>query len=295
VDIVWDDARLFLAVADAGSVSAAARRLRITQPTASRRLAQLEASLGEAVFVRHVGGARLTPFGQTLLEPARRMAEGAGELERAASRVETTIEGVVRLTAPPGIAFSLCAPFAAELRHALPALRLEIVSSTRYLDLSRREADLALRFERPALRDQTLLASVPIEVAAYATRELARSLGRRPRLADVPWIGWAPPFDDQPPSSMLARAIPDFRPSFASDDFLVQYRAAEVGVGAILLGRMASRFDRETPLVELDVRDLPRARTALHLVCAKSALWVPRIRAVADRLAAELARIRKRR
>lgn len=291
MDIPWDDARLFLAVADAGSVSAAARQLKITQPTASRRIAQLEAGLGEPLFVRSAGGATLTRFGETLLEPARRMAEGAGELSRAAARGETTIEGIVRLTAPPGIAFALCAPFAAELRTALPALQLEVVSSTRYLDLSRREADLALRFERPALRDQALLASVEMEVAAYATRELVRSLGRRPGIADVPWIGWARPFDDQPPTSMLARKIPDFRPSFASDDFLVQYRAAELGVGALLLGRMRSRFERATPLVELRLHDLPRVKTHLHLVCAKSALWVPRIRAVADRLGAELARI----
>jgi len=295
MDIQWDDARLLLAVADAGSVSAAARELNITQPTASRRLAQLEASLGEPMFVRSVGGATLTRFGETLLDPARRMAEGAAELERAAARRESTLEGVVRLTAPPGIAFGLCAPFAAELRRELPALRLEIVSSTRYLDLSRREADLALRFERPALRDQSLLASVEVEVAAYATTELARSLGRRPGLADVPWVAWAPPLDDQPPTSMLARKIPDFRPSFASDDFLVQYRAAELGVGAILLGRMQSRFERDTPLVELRLHDLPKMKTHLHLVCAKSALWVPRIRAVADRLGAELAKMDKRR
>jgi DNA-binding transcriptional LysR family regulator len=109
----WDDAQLFLAVAEAGSLSAAARRLHITQPTVSRRVALLEAQLGEAVFVRTADGARLTSFGERLLEPARRMAEWAGELDRAAERAETTPRGSVRVTAPPGIAYDFLAPFAA--------------------------------------------------------------------------------------------------------------------------------------------------------------------------------------
>jgi DNA-binding transcriptional LysR family regulator len=291
MDISWDDARLFLAVAEAGSVSRAARTLKLTQPTASRRLGQLEAALGEPVFVRSVSGVALTPLGESLLPHARRMAEAKGELDRAAARVESVVEGVVRLTAPPGVAFAFCAPFAASLRAEWPGIRLEVVSSTRYLDLTRREADLALRFDRPTHRDQTCLATVETDMVAFATAEIAQRVGARPRLADLDWIAWAPPFDDLPPTQQLARRIPGFRPVFASDDFLVQYRAAEAGVGALLLGRMRHRFERASPLVELSVRDLPPTRASLHLVCAKTALDVPRIRAVADALVRELAKV----
>ena len=98
----WNDLELFWAVADSGSVTAAARKLRVTQPTASRRLLELEASVGEALFVRDQHGAHLTSFGERLLEPARRMAEWAGEAERVAERTETAPRGVVRLTAAPG-------------------------------------------------------------------------------------------------------------------------------------------------------------------------------------------------
>jgi DNA-binding transcriptional LysR family regulator len=86
--------------------------------------------------------------------------------------------------------------------------------------------------------------------------------------------------------------IPGFRPVFATDDFLVQFRAAEAGLGAILLGRMRHRFSRESPLVELQLEDLPPFPGGIHLVCSKSGQGVSRIRAVADLLIAEMKRTR---
>jgi DNA-binding transcriptional LysR family regulator len=75
---------------------------------------------------------------------------------------------------------------------------------------------------------------------------------------------------------------------FASDDFIVQRRAAEAGVGAIFLARMRHRFSRDSPLVPLGLELGPHAKSSLFVVCAKSALAVPRIRAVAELLAEEL-------
>ncbi|HMR74923.1 MAG TPA: LysR family transcriptional regulator, partial [Polyangiaceae bacterium] len=147
--IPWDDIQLFLAVAEGGSLSAAARKLGVGQPTVSRRIAALEAQLSERLFERSADGTTLTAAAEQLLAPARRMAESAGELMRGAERGDAAPQGVVRLTAPPGIAFDFVAPFAASLRSRLPAVRLEVRSSIQYLDLSRREADLALRM-RPA-------------------------------------------------------------------------------------------------------------------------------------------------
>jgi DNA-binding transcriptional LysR family regulator len=288
VHIPWNDLQLFLAVADAGSLTAAARALRITQPTASRRLLDLEALLGEPLFVRSVGGAHLTSFGERMLEPARQMAQWAAETERIAERSETTPRGVVRLTAAPGIAFELVAPFARVLREALPEIRLEVVSTVQYLDLGRHEADLALRMQDPTQRDVVSVASVSFDVAAYGSAEYAARLPKKPELADVDWIGWAPPLDHLPPNPELAALIPGFRPSFASDDFLVQLRAATAGLGAIFLGKIRHRFSAEPQLVELPL-PLPERRGSLHLACARSALDVPRIRAVADLLARELA------
>jgi DNA-binding transcriptional LysR family regulator len=111
---------------------------------------------------------------------------------------------------------------------------------------------------------------------------LPRGYGPR----DVAWIGWAPPFEHLPPNPELSKLIPDFRPAFAADDFLVQLRAAEAGLGAIFLARVRT-YPRAAPLQELAL-DLGPLRRSLHLVCARSALAVPRVRAVADLLARAL-------
>ena len=287
MDIPWDDLKLFLAVAETGSLSAAARRLRVAQPTVSRRLAEMEASLGDALFVRGVDGAKVTAFGEGLLQPARRMAEWAAEAERAAEQPSAAPAGVVKVTAPPGVAFDFIAPFAGWLAGELPEVRLTVVSSVQFVDLVRREADLALRTQKPDQRDLLCLASLDIEAVAFAARSYAERLPRRAKVGDVRWIAWAPPFDHVPPNPQLARLIPGFAPAFASDDYIVQLRACEVGLGAMFLGRLSHRFQKESPLVELDL-DLPPVPSSFHLVCARSALAVPRVRAVAELLAAEM-------
>ncbi|WP_437855249.1 LysR family transcriptional regulator [Sorangium sp. So ce363] len=284
MDISWDDARLFLAVAEAGSLSAAARKLQMTQPTVSRRLAELEALLGEPLFDRGVAGTALTAYGAGLVEPAQRMADWAAELTRAAERRHAPT-GVVRVTAPPGIAHGFLVPFAAAFSRRAPAIELHVVSTVRPLDLTRREADLALRLGVPA--DEDSVASVDIELRAFASEPYAARAAGKADPAELAWIGWAPPLDDLSPNSALGRLIPGWRPSFASDDYLVQIRACELGLGAMMLAREHPHFRRDPPLVELKV-DLPPARRSLVLLCPRSARAIPRVRAVLEPLAESL-------
>lgn len=130
---------------------------------------------------------------------------------------------------------------------------------------------------------------VELGVAAFAAPSYAKTLKPGYGVADVDWIAWAPPFDDKSPNPELARLIPDFRPAFASDDFILQMRAAELGLGALFLGRMEHRFSGSPKLVELDL-DPGSIRHGLYLVCARTALDIPRVRAVAELLGAELER-----
>lgn len=113
-------------------------------------------------------------------------------------------------------------------------------------------------------------------------------LPARPTLADIGFIAWAPPFEQFPPNPQLAAQIPQFRPAFSSDDYTVQRRAAEAGVGAMFLAKVRHRFNRDSALVPLGLDLGPHARGKLCLVCAKSALGVSRIRAVAELLREEL-------
>lgn len=295
--ISWSDVELILAIADSGSLSGAARVLRTTQPTVSRRLAELEAELGEPLFQRTVAGTVPTSFGERLVEPARRMGEHALEVQRAAEDADQEPRGVVRVSAAPGMAYAFVAPFAALVREKLAGVRLEVQATTRYVDLVRREADLAIRWQSPSRRDEAreleVLAEVEHPVVAVATREYIATLPKKYTLRDIGWIAWAPPLDQVPPNPQLAAAIPGFQPAFASDDYLVQVRAAETGAGAIVSTRLHYRRAPPSPLVELEVSlGAPPAKT--HVVAARAALSVPRVRAVAELLARELESTRAR-
>ncbi len=177
------------------------------------------------------------------------------------------------------------------MRARLPEVRLEVVSTVSYLDLGRREADLGIRLNRPDRvsqpKDLVTLAKLDHEVRALATREFAARLPRGYGFADVRWVGWPASHAELPPNPQLAAKIPGFRPVFASDDYLVQLRAAEAGVGAVMLSDFRTRFSSPTALVPLKL-DLGKLTSSTYLVCARASLAIPRVRAVADLLVAEL-------
>lgn len=287
----WDDVRLFLAVAETGSVSAAARQLRLGQPTVSRRLAELEEALGYSLFRRHVGGAALTTEGEKLLPAARKMAEWAGEIARASEAESTGPVGRVRITAPPGTCASFLAPFAAWLADREPGILVEALATVNYLDLVRGEADLAFRSGHTSSPDLRVLATLAVRNRLYASAQYAKRLPRKVRLEELRWIAWAPPFEDITPNPQLRALIPNFRPAFTSDNYLVMVAAAEAGAGVMVFPEVLHRFAPKSSLVPLDVDLGPHGDSVAQLVCAKRALEVPRVRVVADLLVEELARL----
>ena len=289
MDISWDDWRLFLAVADCGSMSKAARALRLGQPTVSRRVGLLEEQVDGPLFVRKVGGVGLTPLGERLLPTARQMAESATDAERVVAGGERRPEGRVRVAAPPGVAFDFLAPLAGVLRKRAPGLRLELLAGVDYLSLARGDADLAFRTRPPTEHDLVGLTSVQVQGAILVSRAYARRLPRKVGLADLDWIAWAPPFENTPPNPQLAAMLGEgFRPVFTSNDYLVQLAALQAGVGAMVLGRRFHRLSRVHELVELPIDLGPASRTTFHLVVARRMVDVPRIRAFVDVLVGEL-------
>jgi DNA-binding transcriptional LysR family regulator len=289
MDIEWDDWRLFLAIAAAGSMSRAARALRLGQPTLSRRIGLLEERLDGPLFVRRPDGVTLTALGERLLPAAQRMADSASDAGRIVAGGERRPEGRVRIAAPPGLAFDFLAPVAGVLRRRAPGIRLEVRADVDYVSLSRGEADLALRLRPPAEHDLIGVAQISMQAAVLASKSYARRLPRTYGPADVDWIAWAPPHDQTPPNPQLAALLGDrFNPVFTSNDYLVQMAAVEAGVGAMILGRRFHRLSRAGHLVELNLNLGPAARVTFHLVVAKRMTDVPRIRAVIDALLAEL-------
>jgi DNA-binding transcriptional LysR family regulator len=199
---------------------------------------------------------------------------------------------VVRLAAPPLVAWEFAAPFAGWLKHKQPGLQLDVMCAIQYLDLARGEADLALR-QRPAPPggDLTTVCELRHRNVAVASKEYAAKLPRKYSWGDLGWIAWSPPYDQVPPNPQLEQLVPGFQPVFTSDNPIVQRQAAEAGVGATVIGDVRHRFSRRTGLVPLKQLDLgPWTYSSLYLVCAKSALDIPRVRIVADLLVDELRR-----
>lgn len=288
MDISWDDARTFLTVAEQRSFSAAARALKLGQPTISRRIADLEARVGCQLFWRGKRGAELTEDGARLLPAAEQMARWAGEFSRLAQGADESLAGAVRIAAPPGTAVDFLAPFARLVADRLPGLRLEVLASIDHVDLSRGIADLALRTREPHEPELTTLHSIEIPMGVFASERYAALLSDRAAEArEIDWITWAFPYEHVPPRPLLERAIPDFRPAFASDSYLVQKNAARAGVGAMIVEKTSHALAADPGLVELRV-DLPLTPGAMHLVCAKSMQYVPRVRAIADLLIEQL-------
>lgn len=288
--IPWDDVRLFLCLAETRSMSRAATLLNLRQPTISRRLAALEDELGYPLFLRSASGVSLTAAGERWLVPAGKMAEWAGEVSRVAGGREERMSGVVRVAAAPGVAFDFLAPFASWLKTKEPRISLQLLTSIHYVDLARGEADLALRMRPANQADLVTVASLRHRNAVFVAKSYAKQLPKRCTWADLRWICWAPPYEHLPPNPVLESLIPDFKPAFSTDNFLVMLRAVESGVGAMVLGHLRHRFTNIGSLVPLRLDLESHSHSELHLVCAKSALEIPRVKLVADRLADEIAR-----
>lgn len=294
MNTLWEDARTFLAVAEKHSFSAASGLLGVGQPTISRRIAALEDRLGSRLFTRGKRGTQLTDAGARMLPAAEQMARWAGEFGRLAQGVEESPAGTVRIAAPPGIAVEILAPLAATVRDALPDVRLEILASVDYVDLSRGQAELAIRTRESREPELATIYSAELEIGVFASVEYKarlvdrlRTSGRLDstfRIEDLDWITWSFPYEQVAPRPMLERAIPDFVPAFSSDNYLVLKSALSTGLGVMVLDkRSAANTLAPVELIEIDLGfSLPPSE--YFLICAKSMRYVSRVRTVADLL-----------
>ncbi|HEY0061447.1 MAG TPA: LysR family transcriptional regulator [Telluria sp.] len=146
----WDLYRSFLAVLDAGSLSAAARELGLAQPTLGRHIDALESTIGYALFVRSQLGYLPTEQALLLKPYAQSLAATASALLRAAAGDSNAARGTVRITASEAVGCEVLPPILARLHTQYPQLQIELALSNRPQDLLRREADIAVRMLRPA-------------------------------------------------------------------------------------------------------------------------------------------------
>jgi DNA-binding transcriptional LysR family regulator len=145
----WEDIRHFLAVAQIGTLSGAARNLKVDHATVSRRLAALEAALDVRLVDRLPRSCRLTIVGRQVLERAKEMEAGAHGIARLAKAAHAPLVGRVTLSAPPVLVTHLFVEHLARFRAEYPEIRLSLSAQGQQISLSRREADVAVRLVRP--------------------------------------------------------------------------------------------------------------------------------------------------
>lgn len=280
----WNQVRAFLATANEGSLSAAARALGLTQPTLSRQVAALETDLGVMLFERVGKMLVLTEAGRGLLVHVREMGEAATRLSLAAAGQSQVVEGPVSITAPDVTCAYILPPILSDLRAAYPNLDIDLVAANDVRDLARREADIALRNVPPEQPD--LIARRLRDDSAYlfASRTYLSRLGRPNTpgdLASHELLGFGPPEEMEKAMHAHGITLPAANIRLHSESAIVVWEMARRGLGVTF---MSARIAETAPEMERILPDLPPIRIPLWLVTHRELHTSRRIRAVFDTL-----------
>ncbi|MEQ8601302.1 MAG: LysR family transcriptional regulator [Devosia sp.] len=281
----WNQMRALLTTVEAGSLSAAAKRLGLTQPTLGRQVAALEESLGLAIFERVGRNLVLTEAGQRLVADLREMGAAAERVALSAAAQSQSVEGVVRITTADIYAGHVLPPLLEKIRREAPGIIVQVLAVGQISDLLRREADIAIRHVRP---DQDgLIARRCKDTAAYVygTPALIETLGRPQtgtELARHDFVGALENNDDFI-AEMQKRGVPlgpdNFR--LATQSGMTAWEWVRKGM---CLGAMVEAVARQTPEVEIVVPSIEPIPVPVWLVTHRELHTSRRIRLVFDML-----------
>jgi DNA-binding transcriptional LysR family regulator len=230
----WDELRTFVEVSRDGSLSGAARRLGLTQPTVGRHIDALEAALGLTLFTRSPRGLTPTPAALALEPHVEAMATAAAALGRAASGEAAADRGAVRVTASDVIGCEVLPPILAAFHAAHPGIAIELALSNRTADLARRDADIAVRMVRPTQSGLVARRIGASRIGLYAHRDYLARFGEPRSLADLAShcvIGFDRDNSSFRGAGDFARTLTRETFGFRCDNDLAQLAALRAGVG----------------------------------------------------------------
>lgn len=281
----WNQVRAFLATAEEGSFSEAARALRSTQPTISRQISELERSLGVTLFERSVRGPSLTDAGRDLLDHVRAMGEAATLISMAAEGQSQQVSGEVAVTATDLLSAAVLPKLLAPLRETAPGIRIRIVASNETQNLTQREADIAIRHARPTQQDLIARHVANFRATLYAASSYLDQAGR-PRapqdVAEHAFVGSPDPERLIP--ALHNMGIPVRAENFVmnSQNGVVVWELLKAGFGISMLPEVLCDAQEG---VEKVLPDLPSLQFPIWLVTHRELQTSPRIRIVFDQIA----------
>jgi DNA-binding transcriptional LysR family regulator len=288
----WDDLRYFLAFARAGSMQAAAKALGVNQSTVQRRIAELEDCVGRRLVERHLGGYRLTALGVELRPSAEGVEAAVAAFERDLAARDKGLTGTVRLTCGSGVAACLRRTPLIDAFHARhPGLRVELVISDRVLDLSKGEAEIAIRvaIRDGEPKDEALVRRKIADVSwsVYASRGYLERYGRPAGPEDLKShlvIGCDGPIADYPGARWQRSAASHATVSTRCDHWQGLILAVRTGAGLAALPHFQG--ESESDLVRV-IDDIGLALPC-YLLMHRDMQHTPRVRAFADFVASEI-------
>ena len=291
-DLPWDDIKLVKSIADAKGLSGAAERLGVNHSTVFRRLKTLEDALGVKLFERHRGGYAPTPTGEEMLALAERIDDAVAGFSRRVAGREISPAGEVRVTTSDSLLMHLLTPVLARFRAAYPEVTLDLVVGNQVLNLSKRDADIAVRAtDSPP---QTLVGRriAQIAWALYGRAEdFPDPLGvEQSDLGQRYWISVGDNFSGFKVHQYVRENVPPERVAYKINTVLGLAEAVEAGIGIGLLPCFIG--DTRPALVRLSAPD-PIFAATLWLLTHPDLRHAPRVRAFMDFVAAEVVRERR--
>ncbi|AFL53972.1 DNA-binding transcriptional LysR family regulator [Sinorhizobium fredii] len=281
-NFTWDDLQFFLAVARTGQLSTAARRLRTSHATVSRRIDRLEFALKVKLFERNPRGYVLTSMGQRFVETAERIERETEQLQHDISDGMTAQRGVVRLSTLEGFGNFFLSDRLAEFASRYPNISLELVAIQQIMSLSRKEADIAVALAAPKAGPYHSEVLTPYTLHVYGARSyLARQPMIRTRndLSSHRFVGYIEDMIFTPGLDYLGEIQPGLRAHFQSSSILTQLKAARQGLGLCVLPYFMAKDEPNLQIVLPEEIELKRT---YWLICHRDLMAMPRVRAVRD-------------
>ena len=284
MDLDWDDLRYCLAVVRNGTVSGAAKQLRVDHATVIRRIDRLEEGLGAKLFVRRKTGYQTTDVGQRATAMAEKIESaiicGRAEIDGTTA----DLKGSVRVGAPDGFGSSFLAPRLGALADRYPDLELQIIATARLFSLSKREADIAISLALPQEGRIIGRKLVDYRLFLYASKEYLASkpeIRQRSDLTQHRFIGYIDELLFTPELDYLPQVLPTISAQIRSANLIAQLEATLAGVGIAVLPRFLAHGHPElAPILASEINILRSFYLLMH-VDSKD---FPQIRAVADYL-----------
>jgi DNA-binding transcriptional LysR family regulator len=245
----WDDVIFFLEVARARNLIRASQKLKVDHTTVSRRVRELERTLNTTLFKRSKAGFALTEAGLRLLQFAEGMENNANAIvESVVGQDATDAAGAVRIASMEGIGSMYLTPCIAEFNKAYPSIQIELITDTRLLDMTRREADIFISFFKPKGRRLSVKKIGEFKISLYAS---SGYLQRNPEPADLQELEAHSfvDFIDEHIHIKENRWLSDIlRPThvvFRSTSLVSQYMAASGGIGVAMLPSYVAAHNKE--------------------------------------------------